>query len=177
MNPRLLSWLGLALLIALSRWIPWSANFSPVYAIFFVMGMQLRSHSSLRFGVLAFAFIGLFMSDLAIGFYDGMAWVYAGYAAIVGFGCLIGDQHSSKRDWTRMGLGALGGSLAFFAASNFGVWLTGLMYPLTGEGLWICFVAALPFFEKTFVSMMIFLPVVVWLQKYLQNRIVQLASV
>lgn len=43
----------------------------------------------------------------------------------------------------------LAGSLAFFALSNFAVWAFGGMYPLTMAGLTQCYVAALPFLDKT----------------------------
>jgi hypothetical protein len=40
-------------------------------------------------------------------------------------------------------------SLAFFALSNFAVWAFSGMYPLTAQGLTQCYVAALPFLDKT----------------------------
>jgi hypothetical protein len=43
-------------------------------------------------------------------------------------------------------------SLLFFAASNFAVWAFSGMYPLTLEGLTTCYVAALPFLEKTMIG-------------------------
>lgn len=43
----------------------------------------------------------------------------------------------------------LAGSLVFFALSNFAVWAFSGMYPLTVAGLIQCYVAALPFLDKT----------------------------
>jgi hypothetical protein len=43
----------------------------------------------------------------------------------------------------------LAGSLAFFALSNFAVWVFSGMYPLTMAGLTACYAAALPFLDKT----------------------------
>lgn len=43
----------------------------------------------------------------------------------------------------------LTGSLVFFALSNFAVWAFSGMYPLTVAGLTQCYVAALPFLDKT----------------------------
>jgi hypothetical protein len=40
-------------------------------------------------------------------------------------------------------------SLAFFALSNFAVWAFSGMYPSTWQGLTQCYVAALPFLDKT----------------------------
>jgi hypothetical protein len=40
-------------------------------------------------------------------------------------------------------------SLIFFLATNFAVWAVSGMYPLTWQGLIQCYVAALPFLDKT----------------------------
>jgi hypothetical protein len=40
-------------------------------------------------------------------------------------------------------------SLIFFVSTNFAVWAFNGMYPLTWEGLVQCYVAALPFLDKT----------------------------
>ena len=40
-------------------------------------------------------------------------------------------------------------SLVFFLATNFAVWAVNGMYPLTFQGLAQCYVAALPFLDKT----------------------------
>jgi hypothetical protein len=40
-------------------------------------------------------------------------------------------------------------SLAFFLLSNGAVWAFSGMYPLTGQGLTQCYIAALPFLDKT----------------------------
>jgi hypothetical protein len=45
-------------------------------------------------------------------------------------------------------MASIGGSVVFFIVSNFGVWLTGTMYPMTFEGLLACFSAAVPFFRN-----------------------------
>jgi hypothetical protein len=40
-------------------------------------------------------------------------------------------------------------SLLFFAATNFAVWAFDGMYPMTLQGLGECYVAALPFLDRT----------------------------
>jgi hypothetical protein len=40
-------------------------------------------------------------------------------------------------------------SLVFFLATNFAVWAFNGMYPMTVQGLTQCYVAALPFLDKT----------------------------
>jgi len=51
---------------------------------------------------------------------------------------------------------ALLGAFAFFVLSNFGVWLSGELYPLNPHGLAACYIAALPFFGNTLASQTLF---------------------
>ena len=51
---------------------------------------------------------------------------------------------------------SLMGSIIFFVLTNFGVWATGLMYPLTGAGLMSCYVSAVPFFGGTIMGDLFF---------------------
>jgi len=40
-------------------------------------------------------------------------------------------------------------STIFFVITNFAVWMSGTMYPLTMEGLLLCYTMAIPFFGNT----------------------------
>ena len=51
---------------------------------------------------------------------------------------------------------ALATSVGFFVISNFGVWLTGNMYPYSLSGLAACYAAALPYFRNDVVSNLLF---------------------
>ena len=43
-------------------------------------------------------------------------------------------------------------SLIFFVATNFAVWAFNGMYPMTAQGLMQCYVAALPFLDRTVIG-------------------------
>lgn len=89
----------------------------------------------------------LLVTDLAFGFYPGQVWVYLGYLPYVVAGSLL------IRPLGGWGLLApLLGSVGFFIVSNFGVWAGGLLYPVTFEGLVLCYLKALPFFRATLIS-------------------------
>jgi len=53
--------------------------------------------------------------------------------------------------------GGLMSSLAFFVITNFGSWLTTIIYPKTITGLMACFTAGIPFFQNTLMGNFLFL--------------------
>jgi hypothetical protein len=56
----------------------------------------------------------------------------------------------------RVAASTMSASIAFFALSNFAVWLVWNMYPKTAGGLAACYAAALPFFRNQFASDLLF---------------------
>ncbi|HTW81313.1 MAG TPA: DUF6580 family putative transport protein [Terracidiphilus sp.] len=54
----------------------------------------------------------------------------------------------AKTSWVRVAAGAILGPTAFWLYSNFAVWIGGGMYPPTRDGLWACYVAAIPFYRN-----------------------------
>ena len=87
----------------------------------------------------------LFAGDVMIGFHKLMPVVYASFLVSVAIGFLLRE----RRTMWRMGGATLLGSIQFFAVTNFGVWAMGGMYPKTGAGLAVCYVAGIPFFWNT----------------------------
>lgn len=51
---------------------------------------------------------------------------------------------------------ALGSAVSFYVVSNFGVWLAGILYPRTWQGLVACYTAAIPFFQRGIQSDLLF---------------------
>ena len=123
------------------RLVPHPPNFSPIDAMALFSGAYL--------GRRALAFVAplaaLLLSDIVLGFYHGMATVYATVALIV----VIGWWLSSRRTPLRIGAAAVASAVLFFVITNFGMWLFSGFYPLTGAGLAACYVAAIPFFQNT----------------------------
>jgi hypothetical protein len=56
---------------------------------------------------------------------------------------------SIKKTYVHLGSNALVSSTIFFVITNFAVWMSGTMYPLTLDGLIICYTMAIPFFGNT----------------------------
>jgi hypothetical protein len=123
------------------RLVPHPPNFSPIDAMALFSGAYLGR----RWVAFAAPLSALLLSDLVIGFYHGMATVYATVALIVA----IGWSLSSRRSPLRIAGAAVAGSVTFFLITNFGMWLFSGFYPLTSAGLAACYVAAIPFFQTT----------------------------
>lgn len=130
------------------RILPHPSNFAPVGATAVFAGRTLRPSAAIPL-VLAAAFAG----DAALSITRGYPLVSGVtpfvYAAFV-VQALVGYVLRSRRAGAVAA--AVIGSCAFFALSNFGVWLAGSMYPRDTHGLAACYVAALPFFGATLVS-------------------------
>jgi hypothetical protein len=123
------------------RLVPHPPNFTPIGA------MALFSGAYLGRRALAFAapLGALLLSDLVLGFYHGMATVYASVALIV----VLGAMALKRVSPIRVGAAALASSVLFFVITNFGMWLFSGFYPRTVAGLEACYVAAIPFFQNT----------------------------
>jgi len=135
---------GLILAAAGARMVPHPPNFSPIGAMALFGGAYFADRR-LAFGV---PLAALFLSDLVIGFYDGMAVVYGAFALMVGLGLWL---RTRRRPALIAGV-ATAGAVLFFAVTNFGVWAAGTLYPPTVAGLVACYVAAIPFFPNTLMG-------------------------
>ena len=138
---RLTALLSAIVAAAALRLVPHPPNFSPIDAMALFSGAYL--------GRRAIAFVAplaaLLLSDLVLGFYHGVATVYATVALIV----VIGWWLSSRPTPLRIGAAAIASSVTFFVITNLGMWLFSGFYPVTYAGLVACYTAAIPFFQNT----------------------------
>lgn len=126
---------------AVLRLVPHPPNFTPIGAMALFSGAYIGRRPLALLVPLA----ALFLSDLVLGFYHGVATVYSATALIVLIGYFALDRVSPAR----VGLAALASSILFFTITNLGMWLFSGFYPVTIAGLETCFVAAIPFFQNT----------------------------
>ena len=172
MNFRVLSLILVILVAALSRLVPHSPNFTPIIAMGLFSGFYFRNNKTLGFAIVMGAML---LSDIVIGTYSAtlMFFVYFGFAPSVLIGIMIpNDNYTTSFDnvlW-----GSLGGSIAFFLISNFGVFITG--YPKDISGLIACYTAAIPFFHNTLSSSLIFSTLMFLCYDMIRNNIPQLKS-
>jgi hypothetical protein len=141
MNARILALISGIVATAALRLVPHPPNFSPIDAMALFSGAYLGRRSLAFVAPLA----ALLLSDLFLGFYHGMAFVYGTVALVV----VIGWWLSSRRTPLRIGAAAFASAVLFFVLTNFGMWLFSGFYPRTLSGLVTCYVAAIPFFQNT----------------------------
>lgn len=156
MNARTLVVIGMVVLAALSRLIPHPPNFTPIGALALFGAAHFRSHWAAFLVPLS----AMFLSDLGLevitrlglssgwlsggaGFHRGMPAVYGTIALIAAVGLLL----RKRKTVLTVAAATFAASVLFFVITNFAVWTEGSMYPLTWDGLLICYTAAIPFFH------------------------------
>jgi hypothetical protein len=149
MNVRILTLLSAIAAAAALRLLPHPPNFTPIGAMALFSGAYLGRRGAIA---LVAPLGALFLSDLVLGFYHGMATVYFSTALVV----LIGALALQRRSALRIGAAALASSVLFFVLTNFGMWLSSGFYPRTLAGLEACYVAAIPFFQNTVAGDLLF---------------------
>jgi uncharacterized membrane protein YeaQ/YmgE (transglycosylase-associated protein family) len=134
--------------VSVSRMVPHLANFSPVGALS-VMGGRIFNKKT---AIITIVF-SMLISDLILSQTKG--YPIFSFVSIFVYGAFILQVFLGR--WFRMKKGgsimaAFIGAICFYLITNFGVWLSGTMYPMTFAGLISSYIAAIPFFRMTLVS-------------------------
>lgn len=144
----------------IARVLPHMANFAPMGAIaLFSIAFYKRKTLALAIPVLAWWLSDLYLNNTAYATSEGFTWFtydqlfsILALVAIVGLGAIL----LKKLNVAKVMIGSISASLIFFLVSNFGVWMQGLLYPKTLSGLASCYTMALPFYQATFISDLVF---------------------
>lgn len=142
------------MLFVCARFVPHPANFSPIGAVAFVSGVWMIRRSWL----LLLPFVLIFLTDLALGLYDGILFVYLAYAFIVGLGALFAKLkfQSKTLKFGYFVMLNVSASVIFFVISNLGVWWATPLYSQDLQGLLECFVLAIPFYPMSLASQVMY---------------------
>ena len=136
------------LLLVLSRMISDIPNFTATIALIMFTGYLIRNKLLSIFVIL----ISQVASDLYIGFYSSMVFVYGAYVVIGIISPIIMNKLNAKS----VLLTSLISPSIFYIISNFGVWITGSIYTFNIQGLIACYIAGIPFFDESLFSTVIF---------------------
>jgi hypothetical protein len=138
----------LMVLVALLRFVPHVANFSPVFAVLLLCGGYLRRSSAMSVAFAAFAIADLVLTPVV--YHTTIGWtqvfIWLGFAAVAMFGPLLKSGTGAKA------AAVFGGPTAFLLIADFGVWWGSGMYPHTLSGLSLCYIAALPFYRNALLA-------------------------
>ena len=146
--------ISLILILAFARLIPHPPNFTPIIAVALISGYFFKNINL----SLLILLVAMLLSDLFIGFYENMIFVYASLLLIT----FVFHKISKKINFKNLFIYCFAGSLIFFIVSNFGVWALGnpgvldVAYERNLSGLVECYILAIPFFGNTFLSTLIF---------------------
>ena len=160
--------ISLILILAMARLIPHPPNFTPIIAVAIMSGYFFKN-INLSFLTLIGAML---VSDLFIGFYENVIFVYASLLLIT----FVFYKISNKINFKNLFIYSFAGSLIFFIVSNFGVWALGspgvydIAYEKNLNGLAECYILAIPFFGNTFLSTVIFAYPAIFVYKTLAAR-------
>jgi hypothetical protein len=147
-NPRFAAVSVLILLAALSRLLPHPPNFAPITAMA-LFGGAYFADKRLAFFV---PILAMLLSDVVLGFHSTLPAVYLSFMVIT----LIGFRLKNTKSVGKIALASVVGSTFFFVVTNFAVWAFGSYYPSSIGGLVECYAAAIPFYDHSLFSSMLF---------------------
>ena len=153
--------LTLILVAAAVRLLPHPPNLVPTGAMALFGAAALPK----RWLALIVPLAAYYLSDLVLnnvvyaayfeGWYFGAdPFVYGGLVLMIAIG--IWGLRGRAFDWMRIGGAAVGATVVFFLVSNFGVWMSGTMYPPTSVGLLAAYTAGLPFLVNSLLANVLF---------------------
>ena len=147
--------ISLILLLAFSRLLPHPPNFTPIVAVAIMSGYFFKN---IKFSFVVLL-IAMLLVDVFLGFYKHMLFVYLSLFLIV----FVFFKISYKINFKNLFIFGFLGSLIFYLVSNFGVWASGVISPITNlpyeknlNGLISCYFLAIPFFKNTLFSTIVF---------------------
>ena len=163
--------ISLILLLAFSRLLPHPPNFTPIIAVAIMSGYFFKN---IKFSFVVLL-IAMLLVDVFLGFYKHMLFVYLSLFLIV----FVFFKISYKINFKNLFIFGFLGSLIFYLVSNFGVWASGVLSPVTNlpyeknlNGLISCYFLAIPFFKNTLFSTIVF-SYAAYLANYFYGRLGQ----
>jgi hypothetical protein len=127
------------------RFLPLGHNMAPIAAIALFSGAYLDRRIAPWVPLVI-----MVVTDIVLGLHDMVFFTWGAFILVGFMGMVLKKQKTPLSIF----LMTVGGSLVFFAVSNFGVWLR--WYPLTFEGFVNCYVMALPFLRNTMAGNLVF---------------------
>ena len=166
---------SIILIAALTRFLaPWP-NVTPLGAMALLGGAYFeRKWLAVIVPVAALWISDLFFNNFIyntasegfVWFGQSFWWVGGAMAMIT----LMGSRILNRRSFVSLAGSSVLASLLFFLVTNFGVWTSGLLYPMTSTGLLSSYVAGVPFFWNTLAGDLFFVFSLYYVIEFSLNR-------
>jgi hypothetical protein len=142
--------ISLIIIGILLRFIPHTANFTPVAAIAIFAGVYLNKKQALIVPLLL-----MMLSDLFLGMHNVVIFTWGSFVLVT----LLGSWAKNHKSFKAIVSTTIVSSVLFYVITNFGVWAMG-WYPQDLKGLLDCYILGLPFLRNfglaTFIYTVIF---------------------
>ena len=138
--------ISLILVGILLRFIPHSANFTPVAAIALFAGVYLNKKQALIVPLLL-----MVLSDIFLGMHNVVLFTWGSFVLVT----LLGVWAQNHKTFKVIVSTSIVSSVLFYVITNFGVWAMG-WYPQTAKGLLDCYVLGLPFLRTFSVATLVY---------------------
>lgn len=175
LKPRLLVLVSMVVAVAVSRLIPHPPNFTPMIALALFGGTYFKEKRTAYLVPLA----AMIISDIGLVVLQGYEFftmmrlvVYGCFVLITLLGFLL--RHNLK--FFNVIAASLAGSIIFFIITNFAEWAGGHLYPMNMSGLVACYVAAVPFFQNTLLSALLYSGILFGVFEFAKHRFPVLAQ-
>ena len=137
--------------LILARLLPHPPNTTPIFPAVLALGYFLPKNKAITLGLLAFV-----ISDIVLGFINHYPifglWSFFTYSGFIAALFLGATFLSSTSSLLRSFCALVTSTFSFWVWTNFGAWLTMVLYPKTLAGLGACFVAGIPFLSHSLLG-------------------------
>jgi len=130
----------------LFRFIPHTANFTPIAAIALFAGVYLNKKQALIVPLLL-----MILSDIFLGMHNVVIFTWGSFILVT----LIGSWAKNHKSFKTVVSTSVASSVLFYLITNFGVWAMG-WYPQTAKGLLDCYILGLPFLRVFTVATLVY---------------------
>lgn len=141
--------ISLIIIGILLRFIPHTANFTPVAAIALFAGVYLNKKQAL-----IVPFLLMVLSDIFLGMHNVVIFTWGSFVLVT----LLGSWAKNHKTILSMISTSVVSSVLFYLITNFGVWAMG-WYPQNLKGLLDCYILGLPFLRNFSFATLLYMSV------------------
>jgi hypothetical protein len=146
-------------------------NFTPIGAMALFGGCYFAD----RWKAFLLPLLTLWLSDLLLSYFvyfHEWKWFYSGCYITYGTFALtvLMGRYMKKVNVKNILLFSVSAALLHWLITDFGVWMDGRLYPKTAEGLFTCYIAAIPYMQNMLIGNLLFGSILFGLFEWAQKK-------